>query len=89
VPADDETNGRVTLAVLQSEMRHQADRQNMQHEELCRAINELRVDVRERTDDHEGRIRRLEGSDRRGNWQDIGAALAGVGAALAAWLGGK
>lgn len=80
--APDTENGRVTLAVLKTEIQHLCGKQDLWHEELRDALAELKADLRERTDDHEKRIRSLEGADRQGVWRDVGAFLAAAVAAI-------
>ena len=78
MPADDETNGRVTLAVVQRDIQHLSER-----------IDEFIAESRGCRKDHEDRIRSLEASGRRSNWQDVGAYLTAIAAGIAGWLGGK
>jgi DNA-binding transcriptional MerR regulator len=83
------SNGRVTLAVVQNEIRHLCEKQDTWHEEIRDALAEMKRDLRERTDDHESRIRTLEGADKQGVWRDIGALVAAVVAGVVGWFGGK
>lgn len=82
-------NGRVTLAVVQNEIRHLCEKQDIWHEEIRDALAEMKKDLRERTDDHERRIRELEGANRQGVWRDVGTFLAAVAAGVTGWLTGK
>jgi len=68
-------NGRVTLAVVQRDVQHLADTVQRYHDDLCR-------EMRERDQDHEERIRSLEGASRQGIWRDVGAFLAALGAGI-------
>lgn len=85
----DAGNGRVTLAIVQNEIRHLCEKQDRWHVELREALEEMKRDLRERTDDHEKRIRCLEGADRQGVWRDLGALAAAVTAGIVGWFGGK
>lgn len=79
----------MTLAVLKNEIQHLCGKQDLWHEELRAALGELKADLRERTDDHESRIRALESADRRNVWRDIGAFAAAMAAGVVGWFGGK
>lgn len=85
----DATNSRVTLAVVQNDIRHLCQKQDVWHEEMRQSLSEMRRDLRERTDDHEQRIRCLEGANRQGIWRDVGAFFAAIAAGVAGWIGGK
>jgi uncharacterized protein YeeX (DUF496 family) len=82
-------NGRITLAIVQNEIRHLCEKQDLWHEEIRDALADMKRDLRERTDDHEKRIRNLEGADRQGMWRDIGAFFAAIAAGAVGWMGGK
>lgn len=84
----DGTNNRVTLAVLQNEIRHLCQKQDVWHQEMRTTFEEMKRDLRERTDDHEQRIRCLEGANRQGIWRDIGAFFAAAAAGVVGWLSG-
>ena len=73
-----ESNNRVTLAVVQNEVRHTRD-----------DIKQLRHDILHRLDDHEERIRSLERkSIIRVITEFITAGIAAVGVALGLRQGG-
>lgn len=82
----DSANGRVTLAVLQAEIRHLGDRLDRHVAQLCGDIGSLKDDHRQEFRDHEERLRTLEGATRQGLWRDIGTFFTALGAGIAAWL---
>ena len=72
---DQAPNERVTLAVVQNEVQHvRAD------------IQQLRIDILTRTEDHEDRIRSLE---RQSPWRSVAEAITGIVAVAAIALGFK
>ena len=66
------TNGRVTLAVLQNDIAHLTDE-----------VRGYRAETKELVQDHEDRLRTLEGSNRQGLWRDLGVLFAAIGAGIA------
>jgi hypothetical protein len=83
----DNGNGRVTLAVVQNEIRHLCQKQDDRHNEILDALARMERDMRERTNDHEVRIRSLEGADRQGIWRDLGTLGAAIAAGIIGWFG--
>lgn len=73
----DTTNGRVTLAVLQNDIKHLSEKLDLYHEEMCKNHG-----------DHEFRLRTLEGAKGWVVFRDVGAyVLALLAAAVAALTG--
>ena len=64
-------NGKL-LARIDERTKHIAERIDTNHDELCK-----------RLDDHEKRLRNLEGSQGWNVWRDIGAFVTAIGAGVA------
>ena len=64
-------NGKL-LARIDERTKHIAERIDLNHDELCK-----------RLEDHEHRLRSLEGSQGWNVWRDIGAFVAAIGAGVA------
>ena len=60
------------IARIDERTKHIAERIDTNHDELCK-----------RLDDHEKRLRSLEGSQGWNVWRDIGAFVAAIGAGVA------
>lgn len=60
------------IARIDERTKHIADKIDVNHEELCK-----------RLDDHEKRLRDLEGSQGWNVWRDVGAFVAAIGAGVA------
>jgi hypothetical protein len=82
-------NNRVTLAVLAVKVDTLSAQIQQLRQELKEDVSFYRAESRERTDDHENRIRNLEGSTRQGLWRDVGAFAAAAAAGVAAVLTGS
>ena len=96
----DNGNGRVTMAVLKATVENlqrtveRNDRENRaviarNHREVCDEIRDLKVERAKVTDDHEGRIRALEGRNVWGNVADIGAYLTALAGIFVTWAKGS
>lgn len=68
----DANNSRVTLAVVQRDIQHVIEKLDRYHQELCKEL-----------EDHEGRLRALEGQSRQGVWRDLGVFVAAIAAGVA------
>ena len=67
-------NGKL-LARIDERTKHIAQKQEEHHQQLC-----------ERLEDHESRLRTLEGQNRQGVFRDVGAVIAAAFMAVVAWL---
>jgi hypothetical protein len=85
----DSTEGRVTLAILGSEIQHLTEEVRGWRAETKELIADSRAEYRALVKDHEDRIRTLESSNRRGVAADVGAYLAAIGAGIAGFFGGN
>lgn len=82
----DSDNGRVTMAILQNEIRHLSEEVKRLRQDLCGKIEAYEERARSVHQDHEERLRTLEGSQGWNVWRDLGTFLAAVGAGLAGFL---
>lgn len=83
------TNTRVTLAVVKRDIEHLTAEVRQYRAEMHEQMLMQRAECRERSTDHEQRIRSLEGNNRQGFYRDIGAFAAAIGAGIFGWLTGK
>ena len=74
---EDTANGRL-LARIDERTQRMDEKMDANHEEM-----------RKRWEDHEDRIRGLEGSNRQGIFRDAGVMITAIVAAFLAWLTGK
>ena len=79
----DSANGRVTLAVVQNEIKHVRADLERYHKELCSQVRESDERHMDMLRDHEERLRNLEGSQGWNVWRDVGAFMAAIGAGVA------
>jgi len=83
----DTPNGRVTLAVVQNEIQHIRDDLREYHLESCRRSQEMEARFMRLVEDHEARLRNLEGSQGWNIWRDVGAFMTAIGAFVAGLAG--
>lgn len=79
----EQSNGRVTLAVVQNEIHHLRSDLERYHREMCDQMRESDDRISEMLKDHETRLRSLEGSQGWNIWRDLGAFIAAVLAGIA------
>lgn len=80
---------RTTLAIVGVQLANLQATVNRNHRELCERIDNLETSREKVTDDHEARIRHLEGRKVWGNVADIGAWAAGIGGIISSLVQGK
>ena len=73
----DDGNGRL-LARIDERTGRMDEKMDANHAEICK-----------RLDDHESRIRSLEGANRQGIFRDVGTVIAAAIMAVVAWVTGK
>jgi len=74
---DDDGNGKL-LARIDERTQRMDEKMDRHHATVCKQL-----------DDHEDRIRGLEGANRQGIFRDVGTIIAAAFMALIAWLTGK
>lgn len=79
----DSDDGRVTLAVVQNEIRHLRGDVERMHRDLCTKMQTAETRMLDEIKDHEERLRNLEGSQPWNVWRDAGAFLAAIAAGIA------
>jgi len=82
-------NGRVTLAILKREIQYLTNEVQGMRAESKEERSKIRIDLSKVLDDHEDRLRSVEGGARQGLWRDVGAFTAAVVSGLVAWAAGK
>ena len=82
----DTDDGKITLAVLKIEIQHlRADIERMSRD-LCRKIEDGDRRSGEKFEDHEERLRSLEGSQPWNLYRDVGVLITAVGTAIGSWF---
>lgn len=79
----EESNSRVTLAVLQNEIKHVRTDLERYHRDMCDQMQSSDDRIMQMLQDHEGRLRTLEGSQGWNVWRDVGAFMTALGAGIA------
>ena len=82
----DDGNSRVTVAILKSELAHLSDQMDRYHTQICEDLREYKQQNRETVQDHEARLRTLEGRRGPAVWADVGSYFAAIGAFVASLL---
>lgn len=88
-PVPDDSNGRVTMAILATKLEHLTDEIRQYRSETRDQMHECRGEQQKVTADHESRLRDLEGSTRQGLYRDIAAFLSAIGAGIVSFVAGK
>jgi hypothetical protein len=87
--APDDTNGRVTMAILATKLDHLTDEIRQYRTEAKEQLSTCRVESQHTHEDHEKRLRELEGSTRQGLYRDIAAFISALGAGVVSFIAGK
>jgi hypothetical protein len=97
MPQPVDGNSRVTVAILkeqlsqlrvsfESELRHVNATIERNHREVCDKIGVHESRSGETLDDHEDRLRALEGSQPWNLYRDLGVLIAAIGTGITSWL---
>ena len=82
----DSDNGRVSLAIVQNEITHLRGDVERMHRDLCQKVKDGDDRIAKMLEDHEERLRTLEGSQPWNVWRDLGTFVTAVIAGVAGWL---
>ena len=88
-PATDDTNGRVTMAILATKLEHLTEEIRQYRAENKEQLGACRAESQHAHEDHEKRLRDLEGNTRQGLYRDIAAFISALAAGVVSFIAGK